>query len=116
MSQNIEKPSQEPDVNSEGNLEPSRPLLAPIPSSIASSIVKPASYLVLVPDQNSIPRLLERLLEMKGLTLTQAARQYGIRPQSLYSYLSGRRLPSLLWFLKFCAAMDARVEVKVIKG
>jgi hypothetical protein len=106
----------EANFNSEEDTEShSQPFLAPIPSSLASSILKPASYLTFIPDERAIPRLLERLLEQKGLSISQAARQFGIRPGSLHQYLSGRRLPGLLWFLKFCAAMDATVEVKVTK-
>lgn len=109
------KSDQEPLPAAALSPEPSGRVLAPIPSAFASSISKPASYLTLVPDERAIPRLLERLLELRGLTLSQAARQFGIRPGSLHQYLSGRRSPSLLWFLKFCVAMGARVEVKVTR-
>ena len=90
-----------------------QPLLVPLPSSISSAITRPSTFRVLIPDEVSIQRLLEDLLEREGLSVRQAAKQMGVTDEAVRQYIKGRRAsPSLVWFLKFANLCGAEVILR----
>lgn len=86
-----------------------RPFVAPtVPTS-----ARPTSLMPLIADQRAVARLLETLLAKAGLTVGQAAKEFGVTDEAVRQYVTGRRNnPSLLWFIKFAHLCGAKVSVE----
>jgi DNA-binding Xre family transcriptional regulator len=91
------------------------PLRAVLPGSAhRQSASSPISLTPLVCDHRAITKLLERLIESRGLTIREVAHRMGMNERSLQQYTSGRRSnPTLMFFLKLCEAAGVRVAVEL---
>lgn len=88
--------------------------VSPLPSvSSTPPLLQTSSLTPLICDERAIHALLGSLLQKGGLSVSEAARRLGCGPSSLRQYLNGRRAkPSLLWFLRFCQMVGARVIIE----
>lgn len=84
-----------------------------IPTVFGSSALSHSSSTPLVADQRAITRLLGQIQEKSGLTVAEIARRMGVTDNGVRQYVAGNRQPGLLWFIKFCQAVDLKVGVEL---
>lgn len=83
-------------------------------SSQQSGVAASAERIILIPVKDSIPHLLRRLLERAGVSSSEAARRLGVVPNTIRQYyrFNAPINPGLVWFIRFCEALGARVVVE----
>jgi DNA-binding XRE family transcriptional regulator len=87
--------------------------VAPFKVDLPTITAPLSSFTPLVRDERAITRLLETIWLRSGLTQSEIALRMGITQGTIHQFISGRRFPSLQWFLRYCEAVGYRVMVEL---
>lgn len=88
-------------------------MLSPVPVPSSSPLRRPASRVVILPDDQSVIRLIEEIVDRAGLSRTEVAARLGVAPQTFnqYTYLKKRR-PSVQWLARLLSVCGGKLVVE----